>query len=931
MKYLNYLPILICSALVLSACSMNLETSGLKAAIDMDQSLSVTNGKLFLGSYYLKTDRVQLKVSAESFTHFRLSVGKDCLESAPSNALPPSKDIEIALDAQKSLQHFAIQLFESDASQSQCFVKSFVYDDAPPVNTSVSVLSDLVHLSRDYVGSAILNVSTSALDVSPVEVLLSTSSNCSVGTWQPLSLSQIFNSSLTQNSEVQVFAKFRDFLGNETPCTASNKVHVDIEAPKTEQDSIAVSGIAWADPVTVYSSPLNLSLHAEDDLLSEMKISDNQTCQGGVFESFRPIVAKTIAGNTSFSVLFKDRFGRVSQCRFLNIVLEAGGPSATFSIAAPIPSVFEGKKYVQTSNLTLELVHTNATGVTFFSDSSCNTPFSPAPTFTWGTSPLTIPIDLVSSDGEKVIALKVHNAGGLTSSCLAETVVLSQQGPQNPDIFPWEDFYRGELATKVYYTKDISSATLQAAAVGVGLKDIIFKSGTDCSGGKEDFNLNDVLGVSSLLPNTPQAYSVEIFDAFDRGSGCYTAYLTRDTVPGDQPEFFQSSLDIKLHRGSLVETPRFFLKNLTEIAVGGLVEQQTLSQSGFSHFQGRLVEVNSNSEILPWTTFPNLQSLILSKDVANEEQGVFRVPNLNLVKDLDYKFEFRSFDKVGNASVVGEANFKAQDLVYTSLPDTTTCDPGYLFIPEDREHGTNGFCVAQFEMKKVDDGGGGFRAESTHGGKLYDVGGRVEAEAACQKIGKSLISNQQWNAIARNVARVDDNWEIIGGKKIRLNTGWAYGDSSWADELLDSNNACEKSSATMCTPGGPWIMEKRTHKLSTGEFIWDLSGNLWEIVSDQYTGPALAGISNSAMPRLPLTNYFRYISGMYDVTCEDVNSAHLCGFGYGWISSAKPGQGISRGGRAGGDEDAGIFTIDFDNSSSAAGLNNHGFRCVYNP
>jgi hypothetical protein len=104
---------------------------------------------------------------------------------------------------------------------------------------------------------------------------------------------------------------------------------------------------------------------------------------------------------------------------------------------------------------------------------------------------------------------------------------------------------------------------------------------------------------------------------------------------------------------------------------------------------------------------------------------------------------------------------------------------------------------------------------------------------ACASLGEkySLISNEQFQRIARDIEQTSSNWS--GGN---INYGYLrYGGAGSAyDDLLPASTndteGCAGYVNVSCT--GTWHESKRTHTLSNGNVIWDLAGNAHEYVKE---------------------------------------------------------------------------------------------------
>jgi hypothetical protein len=188
-----------------------------------------------------------------------------------------------------------------------------------------------------------------------------------------------------------------------------------------------------------------------------------------------------------------------------------------------------------------------------------------------------------------------------------------------------------------------------------------------------------------------------------------------------------------------------------------------------------------------------------------------------------------------------EASTVKQDKSLRSTEESQipgSCPEGYIRVPSNadvfalpelrnKDHlgDDEDFCVMKYEAKiigiengNVDGYHPDYRAESRASGTPWVNISRDEAIEACKNIGAELISNAQWQVIARNIEEVKDNWHDGG-----LNQGH-----------------CEMrpSRALDATHEGTGF-RKRTHVLSNKEVIWDLSGNAWSWVidnNDQFQG-----------------------------------------------------------------------------------------------
>lgn len=185
-----------------------------------------------------------------------------------------------------------------------------------------------------------------------------------------------------------------------------------------------------------------------------------------------------------------------------------------------------------------------------------------------------------------------------------------------------------------------------------------------------------------------------------------------------------------------------------------------------------------------------------------------------------------------------------------------TCPAGYVGVPGSGVAGlgnasaTNGntswwldtnkdFCVMKYPAK---DNGGSVAVSKTTGFPWVNIGNSA-ASSACQSAGARLISNTQWQTVARNAENVAENWS--GGSVGQGAMAQGHNDNNPPNTL--DNNASDSEpyygtgNSAVQAVGTGWE-QKRTHQLSNGEIVWDFSGNIWQWVSDSLLpSPAPSG------------------------------------------------------------------------------------------
>jgi len=286
---------------------------------------------------------------------------------------------------------------------------------------------------------------------------------------------------------------------------------------------------------------------------------------------------------------------------------------------------------------------------------------------------------------------------------------------------------------------------------------------------------------------------------------------------------------------------------------------------------------------------------------------------------------------------------------------TKTCPAGYIPVPGNSMYGTSDFCVMKYEAKAVqinaptvglttpNTGYGSINNSST---PTTSANGRAIASVAsgfpiaqivqstaldyCANqntvLGASLISNAEWMTIARNIEAQASNW--IGGA---VGSGGIYRGHSdtGIDSVLGQQASTDDNDGYFGTGNdinnGP--NQKRTHTLSNGEVIWDLSGNQWEWISDTIMGV------NKPIGGPEFTSITGYGQLSYDLTRPSNTN---------WTSTQNMGQYLAgsltggpftilRGGRwhsgYSNESSSGIFSLNF-NFPEYGAISTVGFRCV---
>lgn len=277
-----------------------------------------------------------------------------------------------------------------------------------------------------------------------------------------------------------------------------------------------------------------------------------------------------------------------------------------------------------------------------------------------------------------------------------------------------------------------------------------------------------------------------------------------------------------------------------------------------------------------------------------------------------YTFYAKTFSP--NPSACSSANISYEFL---------ECPTGYIEVNGDESFDTNPFCVMQFEAKQV---GGDAKSQALT--TPWVSINQVAAKSACTSLGTGydLISNSEWMTIAHDVESNTDNWD--SGQMYKGNTD-AIPDSIL--EVTDINDPYNGTVNSSIDPMGTGKEQKRTYTLNNGQVIWDLSGNVWELVDWTKGGVLDIGPTtcSAVVTEFPDVNCAELAA--IDFMPANPNSEPIATYnstyGIGKFIGGLGGSAI-RGGRKNYNSTAGVFTLylNFDLDDTSATV---GFRCVY--
>jgi len=222
--------------------------------------------------------------------------------------------------------------------------------------------------------------------------------------------------------------------------------------------------------------------------------------------------------------------------------------------------------------------------------------------------------------------------------------------------------------------------------------------------------------------------------------------------------------------------------------------------------------------------------------------------------------------------------------ITSGVPTYQVCPDGYIFVHALSGYTTRDFCVAKYEMKN--DGYG--TAVSTVTGTPWVSIDRPTSRSKCQALGYGydMISNDQWQTIARNIAGVASNWSTGVVSSGELNRG--HSDNSPASKIAASVDSDPCSGTGQSCSTTVWDSQRRTHTLSNESVIWDFAGNAneWVTNDSNVSNGANGYISTMSTGDIRQTRY----GAASETICTTPSVSPFCGMGGMAVLRTRPVQ-----------------------------------------
>ncbi|MFK7872902.1 MAG: hypothetical protein AB8C84_06970 [Oligoflexales bacterium] len=668
-----------------------------------------------------------------------------------------------------------------------------------------------------------------------------------------------------------VYVMFEDEAGNDSGCLADIVIH-DSVAPTSPMITIA-AGIASTNDLDP-----DLTLSAVD--ASHMFVTNEAGCStGGSWEAYDTSklnwAFKSEDLNTATAtvyVKYKDEAGNESGCVSDLIEHDNQGPTGSISIN-------NDAAYTSSLNTTLTLSVTGVSSMYITNTSGCSSGGS------WINFSQSLPYTLAQSNEAATVYAKFSDDLGNESNCLSASIIHDNVAPTSESLL---------ISGGNAYT---SSALVSLSPFALGANEMYITNNSGCaSGGTWTAYANTVASWNLDQMNGSALVYAQFKDYAGNSGPCVSASITHDNIPPSVPGVFIDGVASK----DLTESSDFTWSASSD---GG---------SGFSLYEVSIGTSPGGTDIKGWTDVGSVLTVSMT--------------GLSLADGATYYANIRAVDHAGNFSgeVYGDGFTGSSGGI-----DCSSLSAGvWVGIPGDSDYGTSDFCVMKYEAHN----NSGTPGSAAAGIPWVNINQTI-AISECASIGANyhLITNEEWMTIAANIAEVDENWSGGTVGSGQLNRG--HSDNSPTSRLAssaDDNDSCVGTGQTC--DSSTWHSQRRTHKLSTGDVIWDIAGNVLEKTSKYEPDNKVNPLANYQEFSITLTDAASWVvkdiiprNSYKSFWSDSWNSSQ--GLGKYYASNNTSGGVMERGGQANHGDKAGIFAA-FLSSTQTSTSSSSGFRCA---
>ena len=333
----------------------------------------------------------------------------------------------------------------------------------------------------------------------------------------------------------------------------------------------------------------------------------------------------------------------------------------------------------------------------------------------------------------------------------------------------------------------------------------------------------------------------------------------------------------------------------------------------------------------------------------NQTSSVYKYEKYHLIIVVTGGFEVSEIREVTNTETestnmeggpVQEENQEVNNQeTAASQPSCSGLGGGsWVLVPGNTFYNTQDFCLMKYEAKNT----ANQPVSQAQGLPLVSVT-QAEARASCSASGFHLITNEEWMTVTTNIASQASNWSGNGIGDGVLARGHSDGSPNepCAASENDANSYVEGNDCTALPAGAgesDEATQRRTHVLSNGEVVWDISANVYEWVDKIVENPEV----RPGPVNFNSVEYTEIVENSDEMPLTDLVPTIAFEGAFVWGTAQSIGQFLVgdedaagplpmyRGGDWNNGDQSGVFNADLDatlNTESA----NLGFRCVTAP
>ena len=256
---------------------------------------------------------------------------------------------------------------------------------------------------------------------------------------------------------------------------------------------------------------------------------------------------------------------------------------------------------------------------------------------------------------------------------------------------------------------------------------------------------------------------------------------------------------------------------------------------------------------------------------------------------------------------------------FLNPPSSPTVGGTWLLVPGSASLGTGDFYVMKYEAKNV----GGTPTSQPSGAPWVSIT-QTQALSSCAALGAGyhLLTMPEAQTISRSIENNGWNWTDGSAGSGGLWRG--HSDNSPANSLAADVTGDPDDDPYVGTGNVAPSIEKRVHQLSTGQYLWDWSGNVYEWLGMTCVGGTGVGkwdttVAWQEWSVAALSDYEKVRAGPAGAYTSTQNTGKY----YGCTAS---GKAVVRGGNWADGADIGVFAFSADDAPSYSGTH-LGFRC----